>query len=225
MVDSAQGVVAELSGQLLALQEEERRRIARELHDSTVQHLVATNFCLARLDTEMKRDLPSAHLTRQEISNEIHLALNELRVFAYLLHPPELATEGLASTLRQFASGFCKRSKLEVSLRIADEVDEAPPAFQLAILRVVQEALANVHRHAKASRVHIGTRVCRGKLFVRIGDDGTGIRAEPTHERLAMGVGIPGMKARLRQFNGDLKIATGAWGTAVIACVPLERAG
>jgi signal transduction histidine kinase len=223
MVASAQGEVAELSSQLLALQEEERRRIARELHDSTVQHLVATNFCLARLDIEMARDLPSAHLTRQEIANEVQFALNELRVFAYLLHPPELATEGLASTLRQFASGFGKRSRLQVSLHIADEIDGAPHAFQLAILRVVQEALANVHRHAKASRVHVGTRVYRGKLFVRIGDDGTGIRSEAADERLAMGVGIPGMRARLRQFNGDLKIATGAWGTAVIACVPLEQ--
>jgi signal transduction histidine kinase len=190
-----------------------------------VQHLVATNFCLARLKTEMASDPQKADLTSQEISNEVQSALNELRVFAYLLHPPELATEGLASTLRQFASGFGKRSRLQVNLRIDDEIDGAPPAFQLAILRVVQEALANVHRHAKASRVHIGTRVYRGMLFVRIGDDGTGIRAETADERLAMGVGIPGMRARLRQFNGDLKIATGAWGTAVIACVPLERPG
>jgi two-component system NarL family sensor kinase len=224
MVASARGEVAELSGQLLALQEEERRRIARELHDSTVQHLVATILGLARLDAELGRDPAKASLTRKEIAGEVQLALNELRVFTYLLHPPELATEGLASTLQEFAAGFGRRSGLQMNVQVLDALDEVPPSSQLALLRVAQEALANIHRHAMASRVDISCRVFRGRLFVRIGDNGRGMGAV-TDEPTAMGVGVPGMRARLRQINGDLRVASGTWGTAILACVPFKRPG
>ena len=224
LVASAQGEVVELSGQLLSLQEEERRRIARELHDLTVQHLVATHLGLARLDTQIAQDAAGAFVTCQEISCEVQLALTELRIFTYLLHPPDLVSDGLASTLRHFATGFGRRSELQVNLRIPDLVDEAPPAFQLAILRVVQEALANIHRHAGASRVDIRARRVGSQLFIRISDDGQGIGGGGLQERAPLGVGIPGMRARLRQFNGDLRIATGKWGTAVLAFVPLQRA-
>jgi signal transduction histidine kinase len=222
MVARAQGEVAQLSSQLLTLQEEERRRMARELHDSTVQHLVAINMSLSRLDMEMARDVSKARLIRQEIAAEVQSALHELRVFTYLLHPPDLASDGLAATLRQFATGFGRRSDLHVTVRIPNAVDQAPPAFQLAILRVVQEALANVHRHARARNVDITARISRGQLFVRIRDDGLGMGGTGSDDAITLGVGIPGMAARLRQFDGNLKIRTGAWGTSVLACVPMR---
>ncbi len=132
LVASAQGEVAELSSQLLSLQEEERRRIARELHDSTVQHLVATNLGLTRLDEEIAQRQPRAHLTLKEVSGEVQLALTELRIFTYLLHPPDLASDGLAATLRNFVAGFGRRSELQVNLQIPDIIDEAPPPISLS---------------------------------------------------------------------------------------------
>ncbi|HEX2509894.1 MAG TPA: histidine kinase, partial [Microvirga sp.] len=221
LVTEAKREVTQLSEQLLALQEEERQRIARELHDSTAQHLVATNLGLMRLAGEIRQS-PAALKTCGEIGDLLDRALLELRVFTYLLHPPSLADDGLGATLRAFIEGFAGRTGLQARVRLADTVDDAPPEIQRSILRVVQEALANVHRHAGASRVHVGAKLVGERLVVRIRDDGWGMRGPGgVGGRLRMGVGIPGMHARLRQFGGDLKIRTGSTGTSLLAYVPL----
>jgi signal transduction histidine kinase len=223
LVTETKSEVTQLSEQLLALQEEERQRIARELHDSTAQHLVATNLRLMRLVGEIRQS-PAALEACEEIGDLLDRALLELRVFTYLLHPPNLADEGLQSTLREFIDGFAGRTGLQARVRISDAVDEAPPEIQRSILRVVQEALANVHRHAGASRVHVGAKLVKGFcLVVRVRDDGRGMTAAGrAGGRFRMGVGIPGMHARLRQFGGDLKIRTGSTGTSLLAYVPLS---
>ena len=221
LVTEAKSEVTQLSEQLLALQEEERQRIARELHDSTAQHLVATNLGLMRLAGEIRQS-PAALKTCGEIGDLLDRALLELRVFTYLLHPPNLADEGLQATLREFIDGFAGRTGLQARVRISDAVDDAPPEIQRSILRVVQEALANVHRHAGASQVHVGAKLVGDRLVVRVRDDGRGMTvAGGAGGRLRMGVGIPGMHARLRQFGGDLKIRTGSKGTSLLAYVPL----
>jgi two-component system, NarL family, sensor kinase len=220
LVTEAQSEVAQLSAQLLALQEEERQRIARELHDSTAQHLVATNLGLMRLAGEIRQSPCAAVKTCGEIGDLLDRALLELRVFTYLLHPPNLADEGLQATLREFIDGFAGRTGLQARVRISDAVDEAPPDIQRSILRVVQEALANVHRHAGAARVHVGAKVVEGCLVVRVRDDGRGMTVAGAGGHFRMGVGIPGMHARLRQFGGDLKIRTGSKGTSLLAYVP-----
>jgi two-component system, NarL family, sensor kinase len=220
-VTEAKGEVTELSGQLLALQEEERQRIARELHDSTAQCLVAANLGLGRLEAELGQSLTGLK-TCGEIGDLLDRALLELRVFTYLLHPPSLADDGLRATLQAFIEGFAERTGLEAHVRISDRVDDAPPDVQRSILRVVQEALANVHRHAGASQVHVGVRLVAKRLVVRIRDDGRGMSVpEGSNGRHRMGVGIPGMHARLRQFGGDLKIRTGSRGTSLLAYVPV----
>lgn len=220
-VTEAMSEVTQLSEQLLALQEEERQRIARELHDSTAQHLVATNLGLMRLVGEI-RQCPAALKMCGEIGDLLDTALLELRVFTYLLHPPNLAKEGLHSTLREFIDGFAVRTGLQAWVRVAEAVNEAPPDIQRSILRVVQEALTNVHRHADASHVHVGAKVVGGCLVVRVRDDGRGMPVtNGAGGRLRMGVGIPGMHARLRQFGGDLKIRTRPRGTSLLAYVPL----
>src|SRR6185436_6994071 len=146
-VTGARKQVSELSGQLLVLQEEERQRIARELHDSTAQHLVAANLGLASLEGAVSQ-IPAGRRALAEVEGLLTEALRELRIFTYLLHPPNLAHDGLQATLRDFAEGFAGRTGLVARIRIPEEVDDLRPELQRAILRVVQEALTNVHRHA-----------------------------------------------------------------------------
>jgi signal transduction histidine kinase len=184
---------------------------------------VAASLGLGRLEAE-HRQSPTGLKACGEIGDQLDQALLELRVFTYLLHPPNLADDGLRATLEEFIEGFARRTGLRSSIRISDQVDDASPDIQRAILRVVQEALANVHRHAGALKVHVGAKLVAGRLVVRIRDDGRGMkRADLSAGRQKMGVGIPGMHARLQQFGGDLKIRTGTGGTSLLANVPLAE--
>jgi signal transduction histidine kinase len=223
LVTKAEGEVTELSAQLLALQEEERQRIARELHDSTAQRLVAASLGLGRLEAKLQQS-PANLKTCVEIGEQLDGALMELRIFTYLLHPPNLAHDGLRTTLMEFVDGFARRTGLRASIRVSSRLDEASPEIQRSVLRVVQEALSNVHRHAGASKVHVGAKLVAERLVVRIRDDGRGMTTPDAQAgRLRMGVGIPGMHARLQQFGGDLKIRTGPGGTSLLAYVPLSE--
>lgn len=214
--------VSDLSSQLLALQEEERRRIARELHDSTAQHIVAASLGLAGLSKQIK---PNAEAGRAlaEVEGQLDEALKELRIFTYLLHPPDLARNGLQATLRHFIEGFAARTGLSRTIRVPEEIDGICPHIQWSVLRVVQEAMANVHRHANASHVSVRARVTATRLVVQVRDDGHGMQRTPgaADAPIQFGVGIPGMRARLKQFGGDLSIRTGRGGTIVVANVPL----
>ena len=161
-----------------------------------------------------------------EVEGLLTEALRELRIFTYLLHPPNLAKDGLQATLRDFAEGFAGRTGLVARIRIPEEVDDLPPDLQRAILRVVQEALTNVHRHADASHVSVNARIMSGRLVVRIRDNGHGMvgSARPDGP-IRLGVGVAGMRARLEQFGGNLRIRTGRGGTSVVAMVPVPGAG
>lgn len=225
LVVGANNQVSELSGQLLALQEEERHRIARELHDSTAQHLVAANLGLAGLEGEVQQS-PTGRKTLADVEGLINEALRELRIFTYLLHPPNLEKDGLQTTLRDFAEGFAGRTGLVARIRIPEEVDSLSPDLQRAILRVVQEALTNVHRHAGASHVSVDAKIMSGRLTVRIRDNGFGMSSPArTDKPMRFGVGIAGMRARLEQFGGGLRIRTSRGGTVVVASVPVSDGG
>ena len=161
-----------------------------------------------------------------EVEGLLTEALRELRIFTYLLHPPNLAKDGLQATLRDFAEGFAGRTGLVARIRIPEEVDDLPPDLQRAILRVVQEALTNVHRHADASHVSVKARIMSGRLVVRIRDNGHGMAGPARPDGpIRLGVGIAGMRARLEQFGGSLRIRTGRGGTSVVAMVPVPGAG
>lgn len=223
-VSAAEGEVTQLSAQLLAVQEEERQRIARELHDSTAQHIAAANIGLMRLEAEIQQG-PSARKAFAQVENLLERALLELRVFTYLLHPPNLATDGLKLTLQEFIEGFAERTGLSASVRISPAVNTVSPDMQRSILRVVQEALSNVHRHAGATRVIVGVKMATKGLIIRVRDNGRGmnaLRGDGSAVRPRLGVGISGMRARVQQFGGDLKISTGAAGTALIAFIPMS---
>ncbi|WP_201835951.1 sensor histidine kinase [Microvirga zambiensis] len=221
-VRGARKQVSELSGQLLALQEEERQRIARELHDSTAQHLVAANLGLSGLEAEVRHSA-SGRKVLAGVEGLLGEALRELRIFTYLLHPPNLANDGLQATLRDFAEGFAGRTGLVAHIRIPEEVDGLQPDLQRAILRVAQEALTNVHRHAGGSHVSVDARFRSGWLVVRIRDNGHGMASRDGLDGpIRFGVGLAGMRARLEQFGGDLTIKTGPGGTSIIAIVPVS---
>jgi two-component system, NarL family, sensor kinase len=220
-ITAARQELGVLSAQLLVLQEEERRRIARELHDSTAQHLVAGTLGLMRISALVDGN-PAVLNACAEVEASLDKGLRELRIFTYLLHPPNLEREGLSATLREFVDGFCRRTGLEAAVRVSGAVDYLPFDLQRTLLRVVQEALANVQRHAMASRVSLVVRQRAGRVLLRVRDNGRGIADVTTGgEPQRFGVGIAGMRARLQQFDGELRIRTRSSGTTLVAVVPL----
>jgi PAS domain S-box-containing protein len=210
---------------LLAIQDDERRRIAKDLHDSTAQHLLAISLHLMRIRQGTALRAETSKIL-DEIDDSLEEATKELSAFTYLLHPPDLERDGLSATLKRYAEGFSRRTALKISVRLCRGLDQLPLALQQTLLRIVQEALANVYRHASATRVSIHFRLKDQRLRLVIRDDGQG--AEETAGRhsenpFRAGVGIPGMIARMQQFGGDLHIDTGATGTAIHATVPIGR--
>jgi PAS domain S-box-containing protein len=212
----------ELSERLVNLQEEERQRIALELHDSTAQHLVAASLNLMSLRAK-------ANLRGDEVRllNEVEIsmaeALKELRTFSYLMHPLGLDTDGLCSTIRRYIDGYSNRSGLRVKLRLCQKVDKLSLDMQRALFRIVQEALANVHRHACASEVSVDLRWIAGRLHLMVTDNGRGAEDMQEEPAFRPGVGIYGIRARARQFGGDLKIQTGPHGTRIHVVTLIER--
>jgi two-component system, NarL family, sensor kinase len=224
-VTAARQELGELSEHLLVLQEEERRRIARELHDSTAQHLVAGTLGLMQIAAVADGN-PAVLKACAEVEASLDKGLRELRIFTYLLHPPNLEREGLSATLREFVDGFCRRTGLAAAVRVSGSVDYLPFDLQRTLLRVVQEALANVQRHAMASRVSLVLRQRAGRVLLRVSDNGKGIAdATAGGEPQRFGVGIRGMRARLKQFGGELRIKTKSSGTTLVAVVPLTAQG
>jgi two-component system NarL family sensor kinase len=225
---------AELDLRLLSLQEEVQQRIASDLHDSTCQHLIAASLNVMRLRRAM-RDNGSAEKLIDDIDASIDQAQREIRAFTYLLHPQNLLTDGLKTTIEQFVSGFSARTSLKTSLEIAPEVDKLSYERQRAVLRVIQEALMNVFRHAQATQVKVVMETMDTHFKLRVTDDGRGMpinQARSGPKAISLGVGIPAMRARLRQVGGTLEIhsssATRGRGTTLRAelphSLPLKRA-
>ncbi|EIM25357.1 PAS domain-containing protein,histidine kinase [Microvirga lotononidis] len=222
-VIDARVAMGEMSERLITLQEEERQRIAAELHDSTAQHLVAAGLHLMHVDRFVERSAGKRII--DEIDRSLETALKELRVFTYLLHPRELEAEGLAGAVRSFAAGFSDRTSLPVAVRVAERTDGLPLDLQRTLLRIAQEALTNAHRHAGASRVVIALRRTFRGVILSIGDDGRGMRRPSPSGHQTLGVGIPGMRIRLHQFGGSLRIRSGRHGTVVRAFIPHNGRG
>lgn len=219
----------ELSGQLLRLQDEERRRLARELHDTTAQKLAAVLLNLKQLQSEFS-DLPD--LAQEFLADSHALAeqcANEIRTFSYLLHPPLLDELGLAGAVRDYADGFARRSGIRADLEISAELNRLPREVELTAFRVLQEALTNVHRHAESRTVSIRLHQTNGELRLEIQDAGTGLKFDadllPDQSAISrLGVGLVGMRERLRQLGGRLEIRSGPKGTAVKAILPWKQA-
>lgn len=201
-----------LTERLLDIQEEERRRIALELHDSTSQHLVAVQLGLALLSQGGGTD----H-TLEDMRVELMEAHREIRTLSYLMHPPRLQADLLEETLRQFVAGFQRRTGAKVELSFAGDIDAMPYRVQRAIFRVVQEALANAHKHADAKRVSVGLARGEDGLRVEIADDG-----RTPQLPMVPGLGLPGMEARIERFGGTLSVTPSGSGTTVLALVSAD---
>jgi PAS domain S-box-containing protein len=201
----------ELSECLVTIQEEERMRITQELHDSTVQHLVAANLNLMRLRPRSGL-VGDALQCWDETESCLQEAMRELRTFSYLTHPPALQADGLCSALRQYVEGYHRRSGLEVRTRLNPKLDHLPGNLQQAILRIAQEALANAHRHAEASRVTLDLRYIGSRVHLTVADDGKGGKTVNGRAAFGPGRGLRGMAARAEEHGGELRIRTGAHG-------------
>lgn len=220
----AREALSRASERLLTAQDDERQRIALELHDSTAQHLAVLGMGLARLRREGNEAARTAVLN--DMGRALEEAVRETRVLSYLLKPTGLVQEGLVETARRFATGFGLRTGLKVRFRADCEVELAPPV-EHAAFRIVQEALSNVYRHAHARVAEVALEVRDGLLGVSIRDDGRGMKATlgGDGEAQLLGVGIVGMRARVEQLGGHLEILSNPQGTRVLAFLPVSGEG
>ncbi|HXV64383.1 MAG TPA: PAS domain-containing sensor histidine kinase [Vicinamibacteria bacterium] len=220
----AQESLRNLSGRLLRSQDEERRRIARELHDSTGQLLAALGMNLGRID-QLLPELRDSVASSVELANDCS---RQLRSMSYLLHPPMLEEMGLVYALQTFVKGFSTRSGIRVELDAPSFITRMDPDAELALFRVAQEALTNVQRHADSSDAIIRIRSTEAEIHLEVEDHGRGLDEDLLgsngDSQLAnMGVGVRGMEERLRQFMGRLSIESARGRTVVRAELPLSR--
>jgi signal transduction histidine kinase len=216
-----------LNARMTTLQDEERRRIARELHDSVGQLLAAIGMNSVFLESESHKLSPEATKRLSENAAMVAEAGKQIRTISYLLHPPLLDEAGLASALRWYVEGFAERSKIDARLDIPREFAGLSKEMELSIFRVVQECLTNIHRHAGSTTAGIRIIQDEACLTLEIEDAGKGIPPEkkPTFGSLAnTGVGLRGMQERLRQSGGTLQIRSNGHGTRVTAILPVVRA-
>lgn len=218
-LDRAQERLRMLSARLLQMQDDERRRIARELHDSAGQILVALNLNLAPVEEELQKNHPALAGQVTECLRLIEELSRDLRTMSHLLHPPLLDEAGLLSAVRWYVEGFAERSKIQVDLQLDPKIGRLPAELETAIFRIVQECLTNIHRHSGSNSASILITSDPHDVRVEICDQGKGL---PTPIR--PGVGIQGMGERVRQLGGHLEIESGNSGTRVTAIVPASTA-
>jgi signal transduction histidine kinase len=224
-LDTANQNLRELSARLLQLQDDERRRIARELHDSVGQMLAALTMNLSTVRLDVERLVKTAHAL-SDSENLVQEMSTEVRTISHLLHPPLLDEAGLLSALRWYVEGFSQRSKIDVDLDLPEHFGRLPRESETAIFRVVQECLTNIHRHSGSSAARIRLRQRDSEIAVEISDKGKGIPPEKREEMSSAGtpgVGIRGMRERLRQLGGTLDLTSNATGTVVTVRLPIAE--
>jgi signal transduction histidine kinase len=224
-LDTVNRSLRELSARLMQLQDDERRRIARELHDSVGQTLaaLAMNLALVRNDVERLARTAAALNDSESLVREMS---SEVRTISHLLHPPLLDEAGLSSAIRWYVDGFAQRSRIKVDLDLPEDLERLPSEMETAIFRVVQECLTNIHRHSESQVARIQIRRRHDQVLVQIADKGRGIPLEKQEEMATNGtpgVGIRGMRERLRQLGGTLEIASNGSGTVVTVSLPVAE--
>lgn len=217
-----------LNESIIRLQDEERKRIARELHDSVGQLLAAISMNNSFVEAERYRLSPDAAKRITENNRMVEEITREIRTISHLLHPPLLDEAGLASALRCYVEGFSERSRIDVKLEMPSELPRLPEEIELSIFRIVQECLTNVHRHAGSPTAAI--RIVQEDSLVRVDieDNGKGISGEKQlafGAKAQTGIGIRGMRERLRQLNGTLEVGSNGCGTRVTATIPIGQWG
>jgi len=209
-----------LSARILSLQDNERRRIARGLHDSLGQYLVALKMNLDR----MQASAPEQEQLVSESSDIVNRCLAETRTVSHLLHPPLLDESGLVSAVRLYVDEFSRRSGIAADFQASPERMRLPSETEIALFRAIQEGLTNVHRHSGASSVEIRLTLDEKRVRLEIRDNGKGIPQDRLHRVTEgapeVGVGLAGMRERLREMNGSLEIQSDASGTTLLITAP-----
>jgi signal transduction histidine kinase len=211
----------QLSMQLLHIQDEERRKFSRELHDSLGQYLAGVKMHLGMLSADQLLDS-----NLRQCIELLDQSITEVRTLSYLLHPPLLDDAGLAAAASWYVEGFSKRSGIAVSLTLPPEMERLPEAVELSLFRVLQESLTNIHRHSKSVKADIALETS-DDVILRIRDFGTGFSPELLKQfRSSLtntGVGLSGMRERVREVGGELEIQSDGTGSVVLARIPLAR--
>jgi signal transduction histidine kinase len=213
-----------LSVRLLQLRDDEQRRLARELHDSVGQLLAAISMNNSAVSGEAHKLSPDTAKCVAENAELVEEVSREIRTISHLLHPPLLDEAGLASALRWYTDGFAERSKIKVDLEISPDFGRLPNDMELAIFRIVQECLTNIHRHSGSLTAAIRIHQQGPRLLIQVQDHGKGIATEKQRELTLSGrtgVGFGGMRERLRQLGGTLEIQSQGNGTVVSAILPV----
>lgn len=215
----------DLTGHVLHLQDEERRRIARELHDSVGQSLAALGMNLSTIAANIER-LTKTASTVADSTALVNDMTKDIRTISYLLHPPLLEEAGLRPALQWYIQGFAERSKIAVDLDLPEDFGRLPEDLETAVFRLVQECLTNIHRHSGSPVAIICITKSVSEIQVKVQDEGSGISPEKLSEIATSGlpgVGIRGMRERLRQLGGTLEVNSDSngQGTVVVARFPL----
>jgi signal transduction histidine kinase len=223
----AENTVRWLSGRLLQLRDDERRRIARDLHDSVGQTLTAVKMNLSYLRRDTSHLDEKGRIAVTESTELVDSCLKEVRTISHLLHPPMLDEVGLLPAIRWYTTGFAGRSGIEVELDLPADLHRLPTELETAVFRVVQESLTNVHRHSGSPTATIRLQAEPDRIRLQVIDQGRGIPPQKLsfrQENATIGVGLLGMRERLRQFRGELEISSNGHGTTVNAIIPLSEA-
>jgi two-component system NarL family sensor kinase len=220
-IHSARKAMNDMSLRLTEVQQQERQRIALELHDSTAQHLVGASLNLTGLRKRIALSAAEVGLL-EDIDRSLHAALHEVQVTSFLLYPTDLARDGLNATLGRFVRTYARQTGISTQLR-ASRLDELAVDLQRALLRIVQEALANIYRHAGSPRADVCLRLTPESVVLYVADTGKGMCWTGAPDELAAGtgLGIAGMRARAESFGGELRVKS--WprrGTRVLARIP-----
>jgi len=216
-------MVRDFSQRLLLAQDEERRRIARELHDSAGQTLTVLSMNLARLAEDARALSPQLANEVEETEKVVQQLHQGIRTTSYLLHPPLLDESGLASALNWYVEGLKDRSNLQVRLKISEDFGRIPREMELTVFRLVQESLTNIHRHAAAKVAYISLERKKEAISVSVEDDGKGMTQEKLREVQfgGYGVGLRGLRERVRQFQGEMQIQSNTSGTKISVNIPV----
>jgi len=223
-LDAANRSLRELSARLLQTRDQEARRLARELHDSVGQLLAAISMNIGKVKAQAhKLDEVGARAVTENMGM-IEQISSEIRTISHLLHPPLLDELGLTSALRWYVEGFSERSKITVEVEIPPDLGRLPTEQEIAIFRIVQECLTNIHRHAESKTAAIRIRRDAEQVVVTAEDFGKGIPAGKLQASV-LGVGFRGMHERIRYLGGKLELQSDSHGTVVTATLPLEQEG
>jgi len=219
-----EGRLHQLSQELIRARDEERRQVARELHDSVGQSLAAIKMSLGKLRYSLPKKNAASHSILKGCVGLADEAVKEVRTISYLMHPPLLDEAGLSPALRWYARGFSERSSIHVAIDAPDDFGRCRPEVETTIFRIVQEALTNVHRHSRSKTAQIQLLRTTGEIRLEVRDQGCGLAPNIRGNGAAQpsGVGIAGMRERVGQLNGTFEIVSlPSWGTRVRVVLPI----